>query len=358
MLTLLTLYPVNLLQLVFSCVALFGVMLLWQDRRFRGLVHLLLYFAVLMLFNLLEETNISRGYLFITPAFTLLHGPLFYFFIRQLVNDTPLSGILLYCHFLPATIALPFTQYVEQIIVLATLSQLTYFYYSYRLLGRYRSSLLQLRSDAQSLTLNWVSYVLATITCLVLIDLIRLNIKTAAPLELRMLWYFVDLSIYFVCVSYLIIKAIRTPAFFDGMNDLTLLKAEMASKAEQQTAQSVFKNIEQIIVSDALYKQPRLTLSDVAQITGMAAKDVSWAINQGIEKNFCDYINGLRLEAFEAAISKELTLQASPQHSGKDKTAILAIALSCGFNSKSTFNALFKQKYQMTPGQFIKSRSG
>ena len=59
--------------------------------------------------------------------------------------------------------------------------------------------------------------------------------------------------------------------------------------------------------------------------------------------NFNDYINAHRVEAVKEAIrngsSKELTL--------------LAIALDCGFNSKTTFNRAFKKHSGISPKSFL-----
>jgi AraC-like DNA-binding protein len=93
-----------------------------------------------------------------------------------------------------------------------------------------------------------------------------------------------------------------------------------------------------------MYKQPRLSVNDLSESTGINVKDISWAINLGSERNFCDYINSLRIED----LKQKLLAGDSSNHS------LLEIAFASGFSSKSTFNAVFKKEEGKTPSQFIR----
>ena len=76
----------------------------------------------------------------------------------------------------------------------------------------------------------------------------------------------------------------------------------------------------------------------------MKPKTLSLKINQNCEKNFYDLINSYRIQEFkEKAQSVDL-----------NSYSILGLAYDCGFNSKSTFNSVFKKNTQKTPSQYIK----
>jgi AraC-like DNA-binding protein len=60
--------------------------------------------------------------------------------------------------------------------------------------------------------------------------------------------------------------------------------------------------------------------------------------------NFYDYINSFRVQ-------KAKELLKSPKY--KDQT-ILSLAFEAGFNSKTTFNTVFKKATGLTPSQFAK----
>ncbi|WNO08844.1 AraC family transcriptional regulator [Teredinibacter sp. KSP-S5-2] len=90
-----------------------------------------------------------------------------------------------------------------------------------------------------------------------------------------------------------------------------------------------------------LYLDGNLTLSDLAQQLGSSAHEVSHVINQAFDKNFCDFINGYRVKEAEQRLRRS-----------SDK--IISIAYDSGFNSKSSFNHVFKQMTQHTPSEYRK----
>ena len=51
------LYPVNILQIIFSIISALGALLIWGYERYRGLAVFLIYFCTLMFFNFSEEMD-------------------------------------------------------------------------------------------------------------------------------------------------------------------------------------------------------------------------------------------------------------------------------------------------------------
>jgi AraC-like DNA-binding protein len=85
------------------------------------------------------------------------------------------------------------------------------------------------------------------------------------------------------------------------------------------------------------WRQPGLTLTDVAQRLGTNETYVSRAFNVGLGQNFNAAINSLRVEAVQSA------MLADPA------AALLELALACGFSSKASFNRVFREQTGMTP---------
>jgi AraC-like DNA-binding protein len=56
-------------------------------------------------------------------------------------------------------------------------------------------------------------------------------------------------------------------------------------------------------------------------------------------------VNLYRVDAFKKRI----------QEPGVEKLTLLGLAYECGFNSKSTFNEVFKKTTGQTPSQYVKS---
>ena len=344
------LYPVNLLQVAFFTLASIGAVLIWKSRIYRSLSYFFLYQSVLMLLNFAEETRILTPFYLITPVFTLLVGPLLYFFVRSLVHENEFSNSQKLIHLLPMFVALPFTEFTQSVIALGTVSQFTYLVLSFRLLNRYHNASMAVRSDADSMKLTWIVKALSSFAALVVTDLVRLNLQTQTDIsiDVKMAWYFTDTFLFFCISAYLLLKAISKPQLFTGMLPYEQLLQEATSENKQQdlsTATSLCQNIETIILERELFKRQRLSVNDIADETGLNVKDISWAINIGSEKNFCEFINSLRVQHMKN------TIEAGVPKSKK----LIDLAFESGFSSKSTFNTVFKREVGITPTQFLQT---
>ncbi|AUD01534.1 helix-turn-helix domain-containing protein [Spirosoma pollinicola] len=94
------------------------------------------------------------------------------------------------------------------------------------------------------------------------------------------------------------------------------------------------------------YLDPDLSLIDLARRLKTNASILSPVINAGTGKNFNDFVNQYRVDAF-----KRQVLDPANSH-----LSLLGIALDCGFNSKATFNRAFKKLTSQSPREFVESR--
>lgn len=104
------------------------------------------------------------------------------------------------------------------------------------------------------------------------------------------------------------------------------------------------EKIEIIMLEEKLYRNPGLTLSELAQKVGTNRHSLSKVINDGLGMNFNDFVNSYRVSEFKVLALDE---------NHKNHT-LLAIAHIVGFNSKSAFNRSFKKLEQCTPREFLK----
>lgn len=88
------------------------------------------------------------------------------------------------------------------------------------------------------------------------------------------------------------------------------------------------------------WREPELSLAQVARRLGMNTGRVSRIINLGLGQNFSGLINGLRAEAVAAALRSG--------HEGD----LLSLALEMGFSSKASFNRAFLARYGMPPSRY------
>ena len=365
-----TLQPVNIVQFIFVFQAGFGAILLWNEPRFRGLVYLLLLVMASMVFNLLEETGITRDVYLITPIITLGKAPFFYLFVYFLVYSELKPKQQYLWHSLPMLLAIPLTQWPQWVIALGSVSQLIYGVFSLRLIQHYHQVISASRSDAHSLNINWITKILIAFLVLGALDLVRLNSQQIIPLIWNLAGQFTENTITLVLFSLLIVKTIRHPHVYQGLTTYEpvvmplaasppLIDESSGSKAkgaanigadkggvsDDSHLRVIYEDLEQLIRKEQLHHQPRLSLNNVAERSSFNPRDISRAINLVGGVSFCDYINRLRVNDIKTQLD----------NSSSKKPNLLELSYQFGFNSKSSFNAAFKRERGMTPTQYLNS---
>jgi AraC-like DNA-binding protein len=99
--------------------------------------------------------------------------------------------------------------------------------------------------------------------------------------------------------------------------------------------------VRQQLTKHEWWRDPSLTLADLARKLGTNTSDLSRAINDGLDMNFNELINRLRVAAVQAKLAEPA-----------GDANILDLALSAGFSSKASFNRSFKLYTGETPTHF------
>ena len=93
------------------------------------------------------------------------------------------------------------------------------------------------------------------------------------------------------------------------------------------------------------YLDSKLSLKQLAAFLELSTNHTSQIINENLNKNFFDFVNDYRINEVKKCLSDSKFSQYT----------LLAIAYECGFNSKSSFNSLFKIKTGLTPSEYQKT---
>lgn len=104
----------------------------------------------------------------------------------------------------------------------------------------------------------------------------------------------------------------------------------------------IISELKEIMKKEKLYLNPELHITDVAIKLKMHTHQLSKLLNIKLEKNFFEFINEYRVEEF-----KKLVANPKNKH-----ISILGLALDSGFNSKASFNRIFKNSTGLTPSEF------
>lgn len=345
--TLLSLYPVNILHIIYATISVMGILMVLGKPQFKGLLMLLALHAIAETLNIFEDLNITREFLLVTPALQLALGPLYYLFTKNLIyRDFSAKAHLV--HLIPACIALAFTTWWPTLLSIAFVILVIYLVLSFRLIVHYRKLIKETTADYDQYALTWLFNTLILISAIEIFDVIRLNLQLVLDIEILDNWYFINTFIGLLLTAYLLINAMRQPQLYSNFADIEALEEKKLtlakSKKDDEQATLIFQEVEKHLTVSRRYLQAKYSLRELASELGLSEQLTSWSINTCGKMNFSDYINQKRID--------EVKRQLLEKNNGEN---ILNIAFDAGFNSKSTFNAVFKKYTGLTPSQYIKS---
>lgn len=305
--------------------------------------------------------DLLRAYRFVA-LFPFLYGSLFYLYVRALTTAhgfalrdvVHLAGFLLMCVAIaPWFLASPehvggdFTSWFTSrappywlFNALLFVYSLSYVIAALVRVQRYRRQSRQRRSDADRMSLHWID-------ALAIGQIVIWCIASAQALvQIPYVDYYLIYGAVAVWVCVVGWFSLGQPPVVDQPSE-----SEQQARAVEARDDARFPAVEarlsQLMAEEALYREPALTIGQVAKRSGYPEYLVSAVINGRLGGNFWDYINRHRIEAARACLADR-----------KDGRTILEIAYACGFTSKSTFNAAFKRQGGQTPSAYRQHHAG
>ncbi|WP_340679019.1 helix-turn-helix domain-containing protein [Paraglaciecola sp.] len=132
----------------------------------------------------------------------------------------------------------------------------------------------------------------------------------------------------------------------DGNEVKALAKLAVCDKSgfqlSKERVELVTRLINQAMIQQQIFLNPTLKLRDLALNIKTPEHHISLVLNREYAENFFSYVNRFRIQ-----YAKKLLQDESQLH-----LTMLDVALTAGFNSKSTFYSQFKAHQAMTPLQF------
>jgi AraC-like DNA-binding protein len=116
-------------------------------------------------------------------------------------------------------------------------------------------------------------------------------------------------------------------------------------KVSDDSAAVLLGKLEQVMTEQEMFKNPNLTLSELAKAINISSHQLSQVLNDNLGKNFTSYINEYR-------INKACSMIAA-----NHPFSLEAIGYEVGFNSKSTFYSSFKKLKATTPSLYKENLS-
>ncbi|GAB2668067.1 hypothetical protein GCM10027036_22040 [Flavihumibacter cheonanensis] len=218
-------------------------------------------------------------------------------------------------------------------------------------------------SETSKIDLDWVRRVanLYLILVLISIGLYMLTYRYPAQVYTISLVNLVLLSGFLYYVS---IKGLLQPAIFrkrgegvtTGKQYVRPVVQELLmdnkpgrkyqkSGIEREKQELICQRAIEVLEKQKLYTEPELTLLELADQLKFPPYQVSQSLNECLGKSFYDLVNGYRVKEAKRLLN-------DPE---KSNLTVLSIGFEAGFNSKTTFNSVFKQKTGMTPTAYRKN---
>lgn len=309
-----------------------------------------------------------REFLFFVPFQQLfLIGPVFYFYLKSLLSQDFSLTKKEIIHFLPATFYLIYSLvvFVGDKLLLdefyfyadgrdkdldfwyqfsGLISMLFYLALSLKHYLEYRKASLQEVSFADEIAFKWIQHFTIAFGVILILRVLFFILNPEWGEFGSKYWYYLCFSILLMYISITGYSSTLKVATTLRPNLLDSNQANQEKNTDESEDLSIWKHkINALFESNDIFKNPNLTLTDLARNLDTNRNIISKVINQEFEMNFNDYVNEKRVES----IIKRL------ENGEHVKTTLLGIAIDCGFNSKTTFNRAFKKYTGESPKQFI-----
>jgi len=223
--------------------------------------------------------------------------------------------------------------------------QLVYYWIvCFSLLSRHQKNLKMVASFTEKIDLEWLRYLLISVLFLIFIRMLsisNIHVTYYSPI----LYFLGIILLAYSTLTQKSIYAIETyqPAEKGEITPKKTLNERLTTEQVEEVKYTVIRKT----VDEKLYLDPSLTLSVLSDKIGISTHELSYVLNNGLGKNFYQFINELRTEE-----AKSLLLSDDTKH-----LDMLGIAIRAGFNSKTTFYTAFKKITNLTPKEYLTANS-
>lgn len=252
-----------------------------------------------------------------------------------------------------------FPTYCILVASFISVQMLVYFFSTYALVENYETKVKEESADVGVLTIAWVK-TLSVSFCLFAVffylsamEYLMLPTGHDAPANVLVMGVvgFI-LMLAYVTYQHPDLFALYEPGKLPAPEELkgkpkyqnTLLSAQQVDSYKQQLVTAMEEN--------KYYLNGELRLAQLAEALGIPAHHLSQVINVAFAQSFFDFINRYRV-----VHAKALICEGSDLKQGVGDGNILDIALASGFNSKASFNRVFKRETGVTPSNFLANQS-
>jgi AraC-like DNA-binding protein len=371
-----------LLAVIIIQLLLLAIFLFSQDKG-RKQSHLLLgLFFLSLCLNLADGLLLYQKFYLRYPSValwgtgcTLLLGPFLYLYTRSaLFKDFFFSPKML-LHFIPfillelvSLIAYWSLSHDEKIRLLQQLTNrqvhgffdgvsaliflhfFIYQFFAWQLIKRYQAIAASRFSDLQKNNVNWLKTLQVAFLLFFFLGLMKTFIYLTSFADFYYVVFFVLVTLLFVFVNRVVLKALNNPAMFTSLEENDTTGTGTPQPGIKYGGSAITGNEKELLRNKILdhmagkrpYLDADLSLDELAKQLQLKPRILSQLINESIGQSFFDFVNNYR-------INEAMKMLDNPED---PKITVLEVLYAVGFNSKSSFNTIFKKQTGLTPSEY------
>jgi len=348
-------------------------------------VHLVSYYVI---HEEMYDSFLVWPALLFFPPLIYAHGPLLYLYTLSLVNRKYTFELKNLLHFIPLLTSLFYYLYLmgfkaggdpgyfaSRPVVSEYLS-ITFYLFNIFLnpvyvvivlfkLTDHKQKIRMNFSYLEKINLNWLKLLaigLGSVSLIVWIVHIISNLNIIQNNFSRDSWIFLSVTVFVFIAGYfgfkqgVIYKFLPQPETLhnsnlerkekspEGSSGIHIHEKKKYEKSQlsPEQAKDIYQKLNKFVIDEKAFARSELSLDEVASGINVTSHTLSQLLNVFIKKNFFNYVNEHRVN-----FVKQMLTDAD-----FDKFSLMGIAEEAGFNSKSSFNRIFKKETGMTPSQY------
>lgn len=330
-----------------------------KNRSANRVLSALLITTVIMLLTRTSHLRSMGRILYTANTVMFLFGPLIYLYIRQLTFEEQTKKKFSFYHYIPAIVYLALViynlflevkeinhnikTYYPSLEMLAVILNFYYLFKSHKLIKLYQkneknniSYNQNVTSFLHSFTIGLFIAFLLWFICLLNVAFIKLNLPF---IHYQIVWAAIITLVYIIGYY-----SLKQPEIFKIKLKTDKEKIEKNRMNNNHIIQ-LQKELKLLMDKEKIYLDNQLTLLNLAEKLNTSSNNISWLLNSVYNSTFYEYINRYRIKDFISKVK-------NGEHK---KHTVLSLSIDSGFNSKSTFNRVFKAEMNDTPTNYIKS---
>jgi AraC-like DNA-binding protein len=304
----------------------------------------------------------------VTYSVAYLYGPIFYFYTKLLTKKIEKVSLINILHLLPFAagylVLLPlFLMPLPERLVsvegmlfgkesfvytlyeaLIPFQGIIYTTLTVKLVINYNKKIRERFSNIEKINLDWLKYLaIGMIGCWFFSAVSTIIVLFIPNDKDFVIALHTAISILIYSIGYL---GLRQPEIFMKPSDDSPeeVSAEKYKKSglDETAAEEIKTKLLLLIETEKPYLDSELTLNKLAEMISVSSHNLSEVINSKLGKTYYDFINEYRVDEFKKKLE-----DASNQNFN-----LISIAFDSGFNSKTSFNTVFKKITGQTPSEY------